>query len=103
MQSGKLEGFVQDREGIWRYQGRICIPAGDGLKDRILEEAHKSEFMVHPGISKMYQDLKKMFWWLGMKSDVANFVNKCLVYQKAKIEHQKPFGPLKPLEISEWK
>ena len=51
----------------------------------------------------MYQDLKKMFWWPGMKADIVGFVNKCLTYQKVKIEHQKPAETLQPLEIPEWK
>ena len=61
VQLRKLMEFTQDREGIWRYQGRIYVPEGNGLQNRILEEAHKSEFIVHPGINKMYQDLKTMF------------------------------------------
>ena len=81
----------------------MCISTGDSLKDRILEETHKSEFTVHPRISKMYQDLKKMFWWARMKSNVVDFVNRCLVCQKVKIEHQKPSRTLQPLEIPEWK
>ena len=68
-----------------------------------MEEAYKSEFTIHPGINKMYQDLKKMFWWPGLKTDVASFVNKCLTCQKVKIEHQKPAGTLQPLEIPKWK
>ena len=79
------------------------MPEMDNLRKRILEEAYKSEFTIHPGINKMYQDLKKMFWWPGLKTDVASFVNKCLICQKVKIEHQKPARTLQPLEISEWK
>ena len=103
VQSGRLTGFTQDAGGIWRYQGRICVPEEDNLRQRILEEAHRSEFTIHPGINKMYQDLKKMFWWPGLKTDVASFVNKCLICQKVKIEHQKPAGTLQPLGIPEWK
>ena len=46
--------FTQDNRGMWGYQGRLCVPIGDDLRGTILEEAHKSEFTVHPGISKMY-------------------------------------------------
>jgi len=35
----------------------------------------------------MYQDLKRLFWWPGMKKDIAEFVYDCLVCQKSKIEH----------------
>lgn len=51
----------------------------------------------------MYQDLRQMFWWPGLKKEVNEFVLACLVCQKAKIEHQKPSGKLQPLEIPEWK
>jgi hypothetical protein len=51
----------------------------------------------------MYQDLKKLFWWPGMKEEVARFVYACLTCQKSKIEHQKPAGLMQPLEVPEWK
>jgi hypothetical protein len=50
----------------------------------------------------MYADLNKMFWWPGMKKDVAQYAASCLVCQKVKVEHQKPSGMLQPLEIPEW-
>ena len=95
--------FTQDREGLWRYRRRICVPRGNGLRDRISEEAHKGEFIVHPRISKMYRDLKKMFCRPRMNSGVAEFMSKCLAYHKVKIEHQKPSKALQTLEIPKWK
>ncbi|KAL5537439.1 hypothetical protein UlMin_045822 [Ulmus minor] len=38
-----------------------------------------------------------------MKRDVAKFVEKCLICQKIKAEHQRPAGELQPIEIPEWK
>ena len=32
----------------------------------ILEEGHRSGLSIHPGANKMYQDLKKNFWWLSL-------------------------------------
>ena len=69
----------------------------------ILEEAHKSKLSFHPGATKMYQDLKKMFWWTGMKKAITEYVLSGLVCQKAKIEHQKPAGLLQSLDIPECK
>jgi len=40
----------------------------------------------------MYQNLKKMFWWLGMNKAVVEFVACCLACQKTKLEHMKPYG-----------
>ena len=51
----------------------------------------------------MYQDLKRQYWWEGMKRDVTNFVAKCMVCQQVKAEHQRPSGLLQPLPIPEWK
>jgi len=51
----------------------------------------------------MYQDLKGLFWWFGMKKDIAEFVYACLVFQKTKIEHQKLSGLMQPLFVPEWK
>nr|KYP69532.1 Transposon Ty3-I Gag-Pol polyprotein [Cajanus cajan] len=68
-----------------------------------LKEGHRSKLSFHPGATKMYHDLRKMFWWPRMKKDIAEFVSACLVCQKAKIEHQKPSGLLQPLSIPEWK
>jgi len=51
----------------------------------------------------MYRDLKQMFWWPGLKKEVADYVSKCLTCQKMKVEHQKLSGTLQPLEIPQWK
>ncbi|KAL0411152.1 UNVERIFIED_CONTAM: Transposon Ty3-I Gag-Pol polyprotein [Sesamum latifolium] len=51
----------------------------------------------------MYRDLKRNFWWSGMKRDVEDFVARCLNCQKVKAEHQRPSGWLQPLDIPEWK
>ena len=69
----------------------------------ILEESHKSSLSIHPGATKMYHDLRKLFWWSGLKRDVAQFVYACLTCQKSKVEHQKPAGLLTPLDVPEWK
>ena len=75
----------------------------DEFKKSIFEEAHKGSFAMHPGSTKMYQDLKTSYWWSGMKRDVSEFVTKCMVCQKVKAEHQVPSGLLQPIKIPEWK
>lgn len=67
VKEGKLKGFTEGEDKVWRYQGRICVPKEGDLQSKIAEEAHKGDFTIHPGMTKMYHDLKKMFWWLGMK------------------------------------
>ncbi|GKB55291.1 putative reverse transcriptase domain-containing protein, partial [Tanacetum coccineum] len=52
---------------------------------------------------KMYQDLKKLYWWSNMKAEITTYVSKCLTCAKVKAEHQKPSGILQQPEIPEWK
>jgi len=51
----------------------------------------------------MYRDLKRLFWWLGMKKDIVECVYACLICSKSKIEHQKPSGLMTLLFVPEWK
>lgn len=81
----------------------MCIPQVDELKQAILDEAYKSRLSFHLGSTKMYQYLKKNFWWNGMKKDVARYVAKCLTCCKMKVEHQQAPREIQPLEIPEWK
>jgi len=73
------------------------------LKRQILDEGHRSSLSIHPRANKMYQDLRRLFWWPGMKKEIAEFVYAYLVCQKSKIEHQKPSGLMQPLFVPEWK
>nr|GEV16999.1 putative reverse transcriptase domain-containing protein [Tanacetum cinerariifolium] len=67
------------------------------------EENHKSKYSIDPGSDKMYQDLKKLYWWPNMKADSATFISKCLTCAKVKAEHQKPSDLLQQPEIIVWK
>ncbi|WRX14095.1 Reverse transcriptase domain - like 10 [Theobroma cacao] len=73
---GKM--FTKGTDGVLRYGTRLYVPDGDRLKRDILEEAHMAAHVVHLGVTKMYQDLKEVYWWEGLKRDVAEFVSKCL-------------------------
>jgi hypothetical protein len=95
--------FSLASDGALFFKGRICVPDDPELKRLILEDAHKISFSIHPGATKMYQDLKREYWWPGMKSDIAEFVARCIVCQQIKIEHQRPTSLLQSLEISQWK
>jgi len=86
-------------DDILRFKGRVCVPKGSLFRRQILKEGHQSRLSIHPGMTKMYKDLKESFWWNGIKTDVVDFVAQCLVCQKAKIEHQKLGGRLQPLDV----
>ena len=79
------------------------VPHLTDLREEILKEFHCSRFVVHPGGTKMYQDLRRQYYWSGKKGHVGDFVRQCLTCQQVKAEHQKPAGLPQPLEVAEWK
>ena len=79
------------------------VPQLTDLREKILKEFHCSRFAMHPSGMKMYQDLRRQYYWSGMKRHVGDFVRRCLTCQQIKAEHQKPTGLLQPLEVAEWK
>src|SRR5262249_19559100 len=90
-------------EGVLRHGDRLCVPNMEGLRQKILHEAHNAPYSVHPGATKMYHDIKASYWWFGLKKDVAKFVAACLTCQQVKFEHQRPTGLLQELPLLEWK
>ena len=79
------------------------VPLLTDLREEIPMEFHYSRFAVHPGGMKMYQDLRRQYYWSEIKRHVGDFVRRCLMCQQVKAEHQKPAGLLQPLEVAEWK
>ncbi|GJR44679.1 putative reverse transcriptase domain-containing protein [Tanacetum coccineum] len=55
-------------------RNRSWLPHLGGLKDLIMHESHKSKYSIHPGSDKMYHDLKKLYWWPNMKTNIATYV-----------------------------
>ncbi|GJZ56428.1 putative reverse transcriptase domain-containing protein [Tanacetum coccineum] len=77
-----LDGMINKLEP--RADGTLClnnkswIPFFGDLRALIMHESHKSKYSIHPGSDKMYQDLKKLYWWPNMKAEIATYVSKCL-------------------------
>ncbi|GJS76654.1 putative reverse transcriptase domain-containing protein [Tanacetum coccineum] len=77
-----------------RPDGTRCVKNGSwlpllgNLRDLILHESYKSKYSIHPCSDKMYQDLKKLYWWLNMKAIVAEYIGKCLTCSRVKAEYR---------------
>ena len=92
-----------DSDGACRCRGGLCVPNKGQLRKDILYQAHKSRIAIHPGGIKMYKDLKRNFWWEGIKREVATYVSQCLTCQQVKLEHQKSPELLQSLPIPQLK
>jgi hypothetical protein len=95
--------FRRDNQGIVWFNNRIVVPKDDGIRHQILDEAHLSRYYIHPGSTKMYQDLKQHYWWTKMKIEIARYVAKCDSCKRVKAIHMKTAGPLQSLPIPTWK
>ncbi|GJY74938.1 putative reverse transcriptase domain-containing protein [Tanacetum coccineum] len=99
----RTEKLEPRADGTLCFNGRSWLPCYGNLRIVIMHESHKSKYYIHPGSDKMYQDMKKLYWWPNMKADIATYVSKCLTYTKVKAEHQRPSGLLVQLDIPQWK
>ena len=88
----RINEFMVDSKRVLRYRDQLCVPNVQRLKRSSLKETYHARYTVHPKITKMYQDLKQLYYWEGMKKDVANIVNRCLICQQVKVEHQNMVG-----------
>ncbi|GJR00855.1 putative reverse transcriptase domain-containing protein [Tanacetum coccineum] len=102
-----LRGMIKNLEP--RANGTLClkniswIPSFGDLRALIRHESHKSKYLIHPGSDKMYQDLKKLYWWPNIKAEIATYVSKCMTCAKVKAKYQIPSGLLVQPKIPEWK
>ncbi|GKA50336.1 putative reverse transcriptase domain-containing protein [Tanacetum coccineum] len=66
---------------------RSWFPCYGDLRTLIMHKSHKSKYYVHSDSDKMYQDMKKLYWWPNMKADIATYVSK---YRLTKSAHFLP-------------
>ncbi|GJR21115.1 putative reverse transcriptase domain-containing protein [Tanacetum coccineum] len=78
----RTEKLEPRTDGTLCLNGRSWLPCYGNLRTVIMHESHKSKYSINPGFDKMYQDMKKLYWWPNMKADIASYVSKCLTYAK---------------------
>ncbi|GJS60687.1 reverse transcriptase domain-containing protein [Tanacetum coccineum] len=100
---GMDKAFEIRPDGTRCIKNQSWLPLFGNLRDLIMHESHKSKYSIHPGSDKMYQDLKKLYWWPNMKAIIAEYVGKCLTCSRVKAKCQKPSGLLVQPEIPMWK
>ncbi|GKB24648.1 putative reverse transcriptase domain-containing protein, partial [Tanacetum coccineum] len=100
---GMDKSFEIRPDGTRCIKNQSWLPLFGNLRDLIMHESHKSKYSIHPGSHKMYQDLKKLYWWPNMKTIIDEYVGKCLTCSRVKAKCQKPSGLLVQSEIPMWK
>jgi hypothetical protein len=103
MESGEAQCFRQDVDGVLWFKDRLVVPKDFKLRRKIMDDAHCSRYSIHPGTNKMYQDLKRNFWWTRIKREIAKYVSECDLCRRIKVDHLRPARNLQPLSIPEWK
>ncbi|GJX97915.1 putative reverse transcriptase domain-containing protein [Tanacetum coccineum] len=71
---GMDKAFEIRPDGTRCIKNQSWLPLFGNLRDLIMHESHKSKYSIHPGSDKMYQDLKKLYWWPNMKLIIAEYV-----------------------------
>ena len=81
------------------------MPNVDDLRNQILKEAHGSRYLIHPDSTKMYHDLRDIFWFDDLKGDIVEFVGKCPNFQHMKVEHlnQSDLFQVMKVHTGKWK
>nr|GEV65166.1 putative reverse transcriptase domain-containing protein [Tanacetum cinerariifolium] len=72
---GMINKLEPHADGTLCLNNRSWIPLYDDLRALIMNESHKSKYSIHPGLDKMYQDLKKFYWWPNMKAEILTYEN----------------------------
>nr|GEY48169.1 putative reverse transcriptase domain-containing protein [Tanacetum cinerariifolium] len=71
---GMINKLEPHADGTLCLNNQSWIPCIDDLRALIMHESHKSKYSIHPGSDKMYQDLKRLYWWPNMKVEIATYV-----------------------------
>ncbi|GJX33243.1 putative reverse transcriptase domain-containing protein [Tanacetum coccineum] len=90
----RTEKLEPRADGTLCFNGRSWLPCYGNSRTVIMHESHKLNYSIHPGSDKMYQDMKKLYWWPNMKANIATYVSKCLTCARVKAKHQRLSGLL---------
>nr|GEX18139.1 putative reverse transcriptase domain-containing protein [Tanacetum cinerariifolium] len=95
----RTEKLEPRADGTLCLNGRSSLPCYGDLRTVIMHGSHKSKYSIHLGSNKMYQDMKKLYWWPNIKADIATYASKCLTCAKVKDEHQRCNAPLRKEDV----
>ncbi|GKD92796.1 putative reverse transcriptase domain-containing protein [Tanacetum coccineum] len=83
---GMDKAFEVHLDATCCIKNQSWLPHFGGLRDLIMHESHKLKYFIYPSFDKMYQDLKKLYWWPNMKAIITEYVGKYLTCSRVKAE-----------------
>jgi hypothetical protein len=99
----KFKYYELKEDGILMYKGKVYVPNSSEMKNTVVREMHNVPYVEHPRYQKSIAAIRSQYFWHGVKKEVANYIAKCLEFQKVKNEHRHPARLLHPFPIQEWK
>nr|GEZ52027.1 putative reverse transcriptase domain-containing protein [Tanacetum cinerariifolium] len=78
----RMEKLERRADGTLCLNSRSWLTCYGDMRTMIMHESHKLKYSIHPGSDKVYQDMKKLYWWPNIKADIATYVSKCLACVK---------------------
>jgi hypothetical protein len=103
LELGEVQCFRQDVKRVLWFKDHLVVPKDLELHRKIMDEAHCSWYSIHLGTNKIYQDLKKSFWWTRMKREIVKYVSECDTCWRVKADHLRPARNLQLLSTPKWK
>ena len=91
--------FAIDQHGVLirrsSLDGSLQVVVPERLRGRLLDIAHNAPISAHPGRSRMYQTLRRDFYWPSMTVDIHFKVDNCASCARNRIKEQRNVYPMK--------
>ncbi|XP_060200375.1 uncharacterized protein LOC132628626 [Lycium barbarum] len=84
-------------DGVLRYPGRLCVSGVAVYAYRLREKLIILAIIFIQGQRNMYHDIKKIYWWDGMKKDIAEFIAQCPNCQQIDVQAERMIQKLEDM------
>jgi len=86
MEGEKTTGYTT-KEGVLFKDGRLVIPRGSPMVQKLIRQFHDSEIGGHEGVLKTFQRMSKEVYWQGMRKDVIKYIIRARFVRRISIQH----------------
>ena len=61
------------------FPGKWCLAVPKNKREQLIQEAHDGRFSGHFAEKRIYELLRRRYWWPGMRAEVRKYCRSCLV------------------------